>query len=359
MDLEDLSTVHRLSLNCRSVRSLERVGELSGKPEAVTFHEVDLCDLEATKAAVSATAPTAVIHFAGLKAVGESVAKPLKYYENNIAGTFNLLRAMEDSGCNRLIFSSSATVYGTADPPFTEESTVGVGVTNPYGWTKFMLEQILGDVAKAKAKTAASAGGEGGEPSGGPAFKVVLLRYFNPVGAHSSGRIGEDPTGPPNNLMPFIQQVAVGRREKLTIFGDDWPTEDGTAERDYIHVVDLAKGHVSALAWMAGDGGGPRGDEGRGDPVSVFNLGTGTRSSVKQVLASMEKAVGRTIPSTIGPRRDGDLAVVYAKAGLATEVLGWTADKGLDEMCADAWRWQEKNPFGFRTKEEAKEAGVA
>jgi len=261
------------------------------------------------------------IHFAALKAVGESVKLPLKYYKNNLTGTLNLLELMSEFKCKTIVFSSSATVYGTSKSPLSESSSTGVGVTNPYGQTKHMMEQVLRDLQKSD-----------------PAFKVVLLRYFNPVGAHPSGRIGEDPKGIPNNLMPYVQQVAVGRRPFLGVFGDDYDTVDGTGVRDYIHVVDLAKGHMCALGWASAQPSGC---------CEVFNLGTGSGSSVLQVVKSMEKACGHTVPYKISPRRAGDLATVYADPVKAKKVLKWEAKRTMDVMCADCWKWQSSNPMGF------------
>lgn len=277
-----------------------------------------------------------------LQAVGESVEKPLLYYENNIMATIVLLKEMEKAGCGLLIFSSSATVYGSGStPPFAETAPTGVGVTNPYGWTKFMLEQVLRDTAAAN-----------------PSLRVVLLRYFNPVGAHESGKIGEDPAGRPNNLMPFVLQVAIGRRDRLTIYGDDYATADGTAERDYVHVVDLARGHVAALrAYEEGPPAAGAADEAAHPRCAVLNLGTGVPCSVKQVVDAMGEALGRPLPHEIGPRRPGDLGSVFADASKAEAVLGWKATRSLADMCADGWRWQQANPWGYRTEEEAKAMG--
>lgn len=315
-----------------SEEALRRVGELTGKPEAIEFVRADMRDAAAVSALFERHPISAVIHFAALKAVGESVSKPLDYYENNLGSLFNVLRAMKTHGCRRIIFSSSATVYGSAVPPFTEESLVGVGITNPYGWTKFMAEQILRDAALAD-----------------PELGVVLLRYFNPVGAHESGRIGEDPQGMPNNLMPYVLQVAVGRRPHLTVHGGDYATPDGTALRDYIHVVDLAKGHVAALQWI----------ERQTEPgcCETFNLGTGTSTSVLDVVRGVERASGRPVPYVVGPRRPGDLETCFAKVDKAERVLGWKAERDLDAMCADGWRWQMLNPMGFHAAKEAEEAG--
>jgi len=262
----------------------------------------------------------AVIHFAGMKAVGESVADPLGYYDNNVGGTIVLLDAMRRHDVRRIIFSSSATVYGTAETmPLTEDSPLSP--VNPYGRTKFMVEQMLGDLA-----------------ASGPDWKVMLLRYFNPVGAHASGAIGEDPTGIPNNLMPFVCQVAVGRRPRLNIFGGDYPTPDGTGIRDYIHVVDLAIGHVAALERLM-DAAAPS--------ENIVNLGTGRGHSVLEVVRSFEAVSRCRVPYDIVARRPGDVAACFADVARARHVLGWSAKRGLDEMCADAWRWQSMNPNGF------------
>ena len=261
----------------------------------------------------------AVIHFAGLKAVGESVAKPHFYYQNNITGTLNLCELMNEYGCKRIIFSSSATVYG--DPtqiPITEECPKGQ-CTNPYGWTKSMLEQILSDMQKADNE-----------------WNVVLLRYFNPIGAHPSGTMGENPNGIPNNLMPYITQVAVGKLPELGVFGNDYDTPDGTGVRDYIHVVDLAKGHVKALKKIEENAG-----------LKIYNLGTGVGYSVLDIVKNFEEANNIKIPYSIKPRRPGDIAICYSDATKAKEELGWTAEYGIKEMCADSWRWQKNNPNGY------------
>jgi UDP-glucose 4-epimerase len=263
--------------------------------------------------------PDAVIHFAGLKAVGEGEAKPVEYYDTNITGTLALLAAMDASGCKRIIFSSSATVYGDPDYlPLDENHPCRPA--SVYGRTKYMAEQILTDWCRAR-----------------PESSNVLLRYFNPVGAHASGRIGEDPQGIPNNLMPFIAQVAVGRREKLAIFGDDYDTRDGTGMRDYIHVVDLARAHVAALDYTAKHAG-----------TDVFNIGTGDGSTVKEMLAAYAKACGHHIPYTVTPRRPGDIAACYANPAKANSLLGWQAVHKLEAMCASSWKWQEGNPEGFK-----------
>lgn len=258
----------------------------------------------------------AVINFAGAKAVGESVERPLDYYENNVGGAIELAKAMKRSGVKNLIFSSSATVYGTPDKmPITEDFAVG-GITNPYGQTKAMIEQILIDLQVSD-----------------PAWNITLLRYFNPIGAHESGMIGEDPKGIPNNLVPYVAQVAVGKMDHVRVFGDDYPTEDGTGIRDYIHVVDLAKAHVAALQAMTG--------------IRIYNLGTGQGSSVLDVIHSYEKACGKKLPYKIYDRRPGDAAVSYCDASKAYRELGWKAEKNLDDMCADSWRWQSNNPDGY------------
>ena len=282
-------------------------------------HAFDLRDADRTDHLFAHEQIDAVIHFAGLKAVGESMEQPLAYYENNLGSTFSLVRAMARHDITKLVFSSSATVYGHNAPvPMKEDFPTSA--TNPYGWTKVMVEQILRDVAVAK-----------------PSWRIALLRYFNPVGAHPSGTIGEDPSGIPNNLVPYISQVAVGRREKLRIFGDDYSTPDGTAVRDYIHVEDLAAGHVAALARLTATD----------RAVSTWNLGTGTGTSVFDVLHAFERAVGHDLPYEVVGRRAGDIAASYADPGRANEELGWTATRSLDDMCADAWRWQSQNPAGY------------
>ncbi|WP_349945922.1 UDP-glucose 4-epimerase GalE [Lacrimispora sp. BS-2] len=305
---------------CNSSRvSLERVEAITGK--TVTFYEADLLDRDALDEIFDYEKIDAVIHFAGLKAVGESVAKPLEYYHNNITGTLILCDVMRGHKVKNIIFSSSATVYG--DPafvPITEECPKGI-ITNPYGQTKGMLEQILTDLHTAD-----------------PEWNVILLRYFNPVGAHKSGLIGEDPAGIPNNLTPYITQVAVGKLKEVGVFGNDYDTPDGTGVRDYIHVVDLAVGHVKALEKMASS-----------DPsVRIYNLGTGQGFSVLQMIEAFSKACGKSIPYSIKPRRPGDVAACYADASLAKKELGWEAQRGIDEMCEDSWRWQSGNPNGYR-----------
>ena len=282
-------------------------------------HAFDLRDADRTEHLFSHEQIDAVIHFAGLKAVGESVEQPLEYYENNLGSTFALVRAMAGHSITKLVFSSSATVYGHNAPvPMKEDFPTSA--TSPYGWTKVMVEQILRDVAVAQ-----------------PSWRIALLRYFNPVGAHASGTIGEDPSGIPNNLMPYISQVAVGRREKLLIFGDDYDTPDGTAVRDYIHVEDLAAGHVASLARLTSTE----------RAVSTWNLGTGTGLSVFDVLHAFERAVGHDLPYEVVGRRAGDIASSYADPGRANVELGWTAGRTIDDMCADAWHWQSQNPDGY------------
>ena len=300
-----------------SEKAVDRVKQITGKD--LKFYKADIRDKEAMNEIFEKEEIESVIHFAGLKAVGESVVKPLEYYENNIAGTLVLCDVMRNHGVKNIIFSSSATVYG--DPafiPITEECPKGT-CTNPYGWTKWMLEQILTDLHTAD-----------------PEWNVVLLRYFNPIGAHESGLIGEDPKGIPNNLMPYISQVAVGKLEKLGVFGDDYDTPDGTGVRDYIHVVDLAKGHVKAINYIFSNPG-----------LDVINLGTGVGYSVLDIVKAFGKACGKEIPYEIKPRRAGDIAMCYADPAKAAKVLGWKAEKGLDEMCADTWRWQSQNPNGY------------
>ena len=296
---------------------LDRVEAITGKK--VPFYEADIRDRAALEEIFKKESIDSCIHFAGLKAVGESVQKPLEYYDNNIAGTLILLDVMRNNGCKNIIFSSSATVYG--DPafiPITEECPKGT-CTNPYGWTKSMLEQIMSDMQKAD-----------------PEWNVVLLRYFNPIGAHKSGTMGENPNGIPNNLMPYITQVAVGKRAELGVFGDDYDTHDGTGVRDYIHVVDLAIGHVKALKKIEEKAG-----------LCIYNLGTGTGYSVLDVVKNFEEASGVKIPYSIKERRAGDIATCYADATKAKEELGWTAQYGIKEMCEDSWRWQKNNPNGY------------
>ena len=301
-----------------SEKALQRVEQITGKK--VKFYEVDLLDQPALKNVFDKETIESVIHFAGLKAVGESVHKPLEYYHNNITGTLILCDEMRKHGVKDIVFSSSATVYGDpAEIPITEHCPKGE-ITNPYGRTKGMLEQILTDLHTADDE-----------------WNVVLLRYFNPIGAHESGLIGEDPKGIPNNLVPYIAQVAVGKLEYLNVFGNDYDTPDGTGVRDYIHVVDLAKGHVKAVKKLTDKEG-----------VSIYNLGTGVGYSVLDVLHAYEKACGKTLKYEIKPRRDGDVAVCYSDSAKAKKELGWVAEKGIEEMCADSWRWQSMNPDGYR-----------
>ncbi|MBR4960084.1 MAG: UDP-glucose 4-epimerase GalE [Clostridia bacterium] len=300
-----------------SKKSLERVEQITGQP--VKFYLADILDADALTKIFEENTIDSVIHFAGLKAVGESVAKPWEYYNNNITGTLVLVDVMKKFGCKNIIFSSSATVYG--DPafiPITEECPKGQ-CTNPYGWTKSMLEQILTDIQKADKE-----------------WNVVLLRYFNPIGAHKSGLIGENPNGTPNNLMPYVTQVAVGKRPHLSVFGDDYDTHDGTGVRDYIHGVDLAKGHVAAVKKLAEKAG-----------LKLYNLGTGNGYSVLDIVKNFEAATGVKIPYVITERRPGDIATCYSNADLALAELGWKAENGIKEMCEDSWRWQKMNPNGF------------
>lgn len=304
------------NLSNSSRESLRRVSELIGRP--IELCEVDLRNAEDVQRVLRAGSFDAVVHFAGLKAVGESIEQPLRYYENNVYGTLNLLSAMKEHGPRRIVFSSSATVYGDpARVPILE--SFPTSPTNPYGQTKLQVEQLLRDVAASD-----------------PTWSVALLRYFNPIGAHESGRIGEDPRGVPNNLLPYLMQVAVGLRPHLRVFGADYPTRDGTGVRDYVHVMDLAEGHVAALAKLAATSG-----------ALTYNLGTGEGYSVLEVLDAARRVTGRPIPHEVLPRRPGDVAECYAEVSLAASELGWRAERGLDQMLADAWRWQEANPHGF------------
>lgn len=305
------------NLSNSSEESLKRVEELTGK--TVKFYEGDVLDAAKLTEMFEAEGIDAVIHCAALKAVGESVRKPLEYYRNNINGTLTLMDVMRNVGVKNIVFSSSATVYGSPEVmPITENCPKGQ-CTNPYGWTKSMMEQIMTDLQKAD-----------------PEWNVILLRYFNPVGAHKSGRIGEDPKGIPNNLMPYITQVAVGKLEKLGVFGDDYDTPDGTGVRDYIHVVDLAVGHVKAIDYILTNPG-----------LDIINLGTGVGYSVLDMVKAFSKACGKDLPYEIKPRREGDIAMCYADPTKAFKVLGWKAERGLDEMCEDSWRWQSQNPDGY------------
>lgn len=298
-------------------KAVDRIEQITQKK--VTFYQNDILDREALDQIFTKENVDAVIHFAGLKAVGESVRKPIEYYTNNIQGTLILTDVMRKHNVKNIIFSSSATVYGNpAMIPITEECPKGV-CTNPYGWTKWMLEQILTDIHTADSE-----------------WNVMLLRYFNPIGAHESGLIGEDPKGIPNNLLPYVAQVAIGKLECVGVFGDDYDTPDGTGVRDYIHVVDLAKGHVKALNKIKEKAG-----------VKVYNLGTGNGYSVLDVIHAFEKACGHEIPYQIKPRREGDIATCYSKCDLAKEELGWQAQYNLDDMCASSWKWQTMNPNGY------------
>lgn len=298
--------------------AIDRVEEITEK--RIPHYEADVCDSAAVDKIFAENKIDAVIHFAGLKAVGESCEMPVRYYRNNIDSTLTLLEAMKKYGVNNFIFSSSATVYGTPKiVPLVETMPTG-SPTNPYGWTKLMMEQILTDTANAS-----------------PDMSIVILRYFNPIGAHESGRIGEDPNGIPNNLMPYITQVAAGRLKKLGVFGNDYPTHDGTGVRDYIHVVDLAKGHVKAIEYS----GEHKGTE-------IFNLGTGTGYSVLDIVNAFQKVNNIEIPYEIKPRRAGDIAECYADASKALDVLGWKAEKDLEDMCRDSWNWQSHNVNGYK-----------
>jgi UDP-glucose 4-epimerase len=306
---------------------VRRVRKITGKDEDwIAFHKVDLCDKEALRAVFQKYPGGfhSAIHFAGLKAVGESVKIPLRYYENNLISTFNLLDVMEEFGCRKLVFSSSATVYGDAPLPLTEDSRIGVGITNPYGQTKFMIELILKDYFKSKEKSE--------HP-----WCVSVLRYFNPVGAHASGTIGEDPQGIPNNLMPVVSQAAVGKLPHVKVFGNDYATRDGTGVRDYIHVVDLALGHVAALDHLN-----------KGSAVfDVYNLGSGSGVTVLEIIEGMRKASGKNIEIVFVDRRAGDLAEVYSESSKALKELGWKTERNFQQMCEDSWRWQSNNPKGY------------
>ena len=304
-----------------SEKALDRVQQITGK--TLKFYNADMLDQPAMDQIFEAEKPDAVIHFAGYKAVGESVAKPIEYYHNNMTGTLLLCDTMRKHGCKNIIFSSSATVYG--DPlqiPISEECPKQ-NPTNPYGQTKTMLEQVLMDIHRAD-----------------PEWNVTLLRYFNPIGAHKSGLIGEDPKGIPNNLLPYVAQVAIGKLKCVGVFGNDYDTPDGTGVRDYIHVVDLARGHVKAIEKFKENKG-----------VLIYNLGTGHGYSVLQVIAAFSKACGKEIPYEIKPRRAGDIATCYCTPAKAKAELGWEAEYGIDEMCADSWRWQSQNPNGYNDPE--------
>ncbi|TYI98855.1 hypothetical protein E1A91_D01G246500v1 [Gossypium mustelinum] len=325
--LSGYKTVVVDNLDNSSDVALKRVKELAGEfGRNLSFYQVDLRDRAAIQKVFAQTKFDAVIHFAGLKAVGESVSKPLLYHDNNIVGTITLLEVMAAHGCKNLVFSSSATVYGWPKKvPCTEEFPLSA--VNPYGRTKLFIEEICRDLRNSDSQ-----------------WKIILLRYFNPVGAHPSGHIGEDPRGTPNNLMPFVQQVAVGRRQALTVFGKDYSTKDGTGVRDYIHVVDLADGHIAALKKLS-------------DPkigCEVYNLGTGKGTSVLEMVTAFEKASGKKIPLQIARRRPGDAEVVYASIKKAETELKWKAKYGIEEMCKDQWNWASKNPFGYGSLESKK-----
>ena len=312
---QDVVVVDNL-YNCKK-SSYGRIKALVGKD--FSFYECDIRDAEGLSKVFEKENITSVIHFAGLKAVGESVHKPHEYFDNNVTGTLVLLDVMRKHGCKKIVFSSSATVYGMNNvSPLTEDMEVG-GVTNPYSRTKFMIECILKDLYVSDNS-----------------WSICLLRYFNPIGAHKSGTMGEDPNGIPNNLMPYITQVAIGKLDHLNVFGDDYDTPDGTGVRDYIHVVDLALGNIKAVEKVEGE-----------DGLFIYNLGTGIGYSVLDVVKSFEKASGKKIPYVIGPRRDGDIATCYSDPSKALKELGWKAERGLDEMCEDSWRWQSQNPNGY------------
>ncbi len=318
--VELLNTGHSIiivdNLSNSSLEAVRRIEKITGKE--IPFYELNVCNKEALREVFEKNTVDGVIHFAGLKSVGESVSKPLEYYRNNIDSTLALIDVMKDHGVSKLVFSSSATVYGDPETlPLTEDSRIGVGITNPYGWTKYMNEIILRDLATADK-----------------GFEVTLLRYFNPVGAHESGAIGEDPSDIPNNLLPYVSQTAVGKREKVSVFGGDYDTVDGTGVRDYIHVVDLAKGHLAAL-----DHSTPG--------VHTYNLATGTGTSVLELIAAFSKAAGKEIPYQIVDRRSGDVASCYASPAKAEKELGWKANKDIEQACEDSWRWQSQNPDGY------------
>lgn len=328
-----------------SAEAIARVEKITGKK--VALYEADVADKARMMEILKAEMPDCIIHFAGLKAVGESVAMPVEYYRNNIDTTLTLLECMRELGLSNIVFSSSATVYGEDNvPPFTEDAPKGM-CTNPYGWTKWMQEQMLTDAEKASAAAVAKreADEEVKEGEWKDPLSVVLLRYFNPVGAHESGLIGEDPQGIPNNLMPYISQVAVGRRDHLTVFGDDYDTPDGTCRRDYIHVMDLAEGHVKAAEYIMEKK--CRAEGGKGCGTEVFNLGTGSPYSVLEMVAAFGRACGHAVAYEVGARRAGDVQDSWADASKAKAVLGWQASRGIDEICRDAWNWQSRNPQGY------------
>ncbi len=308
-------------LSNSSEKVLDRIDQIVGEDaaERLTFVRADVADRDALDAIFDEFPIEAVIHFAGFKAVGESVEKPIEYYSNNIGNTLALVDVMRNHGCKSIVFSSSATVYGDPDSlPLTEDSPKKPA-TNPYGWTKWMIEEILRSLVVAD-----------------PAWNVVLLRYFNPIGAHPSGLMGEDPKGIPNNLLPYVSQVAVGRRDAVHVFGDDYDTPDGTGVRDYVHVMDLAEGHVAALAWMVGRSG-----------CEVCNLGTGRGTSVYEIIKAFSEACGKELPYVVEPRRAGDVTANWADCTKARDLLGWEAKYGIAEMCRDSWKWQSCNPYGY------------
>lgn len=306
------------NLSNSSQESINRVEKITNT--TIPFYEIDIRNTDAFEKVFTENIFDAVIHFAGLKAVGQSVLHPIEYYDNNIISTLILLEKMQKYNIKKLVFSSSATVYGTpSELPLSETSSVGIGITNPYGQTKFIIEQILHDLSAADNS-----------------FEITLLRYFNPIGAHPSGLIGEDPSDIPNNLMPYISQVAIGKLEKVNVFGNDYDTPDGTGVRDYIHVVDLAKGHVAAINHIK-------------PGITAYNLGTGHGVSVLELISAFSKVIGKDIPYQITSRRPGDIASCYASADKAKKDLNWTANKSIDEICTDSWRWQSQNPDGYRT----------
>lgn len=311
----DVSVIDNLSNS--SEEALKRVKSITGKE--ISFYKADIRDKEALDGIFAKEEPEAVIHFAGLKAVGESVEKPLLYYENNVSGTLTLVRAMAEAGCKNIVFSSSATVYGKPKSvPIREDFETGF--TNPYGQTKLVIEDMLKGICRSD-----------------PSWNIILLRYFNPIGAHESGLIGEDPKGIPNNLLPYVAKVAAGKLERVNVFGNDYDTPDGTGVRDYIHVTDLAKGHIKAVEKIGEDPG-----------LKTYNLGTGTGYSVLEIIDAFSKACGKEVPYVIAPRRAGDIDMCYADPSLAYEELGWKAEYGIEKMCTDAWRWQSNNPDGYR-----------
>ena len=310
-----------------SKKSLERVAQITGKKP--TFYKVDIRNEKGLNKVLDKEGPfQATIHFAALKAVGESTKIPLKYYANNLGGTFTLLKCLAEHNCKNIVFSSSATVYGQPQSVPIREDFPTPGCTNAYGWTKLMMEQVFKDVQKAD-----------------PEWNVILLRYFNPIGAHKSGLIGEEPAGIPNNLLPYVAQVAVGRLPELNVFGDDYPTKDGTGVRDYIHVVDLAIGHLKAIEKLE--------KSKRKIGLKIYNLGTGNGYSVLEIVKAFEKASGRKVPYKISPRRPGDIAECWADPALARKELGWKAKRGIAEMCEDSWRWQSMNPYGYNKPKKA------